>query len=732
MGANLLVWLYVLTAAQSTPPDSLPAFSNPAVKYLVERATARRYAADSAVADYRARIRYRLTLGVGRRQWARVPASAAEEQIADVQWQRPNDLRLDVVGRRFRTAFQDVQLSSVWDRPWFVPRGVDDSVRIFSNEFPATGALHPLARSAPDWYRYELTEGLTVTPARGGSLRLLRVDVIPRRNGPALVAGQLWIDSASAQVVRFTFRYVGTGLWVQPEGVERSDSASARRKNALANRIVSIDADLEYGLQDGRYWMPYRQVIAGRVKIPVVSDLVIPFQATTTFEDYEINTGRPIAFELPLPDSTVTDSASMRRTREARRDSLRAERRGRGAGDSLRSWAYADRWQGGRYELHRPSNDSLARYADWTDSLQLEADPAEARRIREAESGLARMAEDLPDSITGHSSHGLAYERLSDAIRYNRVQGLSFGLGYQVRIPGVQFTGLYGTVRYGLSDDRVTGRLTLLRDAPGGRLAVSGYREIADVDPFSPGQNVGNSLNALFAAHDNADYSLVHGGSAGFETSLAAGLDLGIGARLERQTSISREASSEVNDFLGGSGIFPPNPEIDEGTFGGGWIRISDLVGTRWNATADVLAGEGRSTTRLFADARQDVGGSRGITLRVKGGIATRPTLEQSLFRLGGLNTVRGFDYGARRGQSFWAAQLDVSPLKWKLRPVLFVDAGQTESPSDLFSSKALVGGGIGVSLAGRFFRIRFDLSHPISPDSDEKVRFDLVLQSVR
>jgi hypothetical protein len=692
----------------------------------------RRYAADSAVTDYRARIRYRLTLGVGRRRWARVPTSAAEEQIADVQWQRPNDLRVDIVGRRSRAVSNEVQLSSVWDRPWFVPRGVDDSVRIFSNEFPAIGALHPLAHTAPHWYRYELTEGLSVTPARGGSLRLLRVEVIPRRNGPSLIAGQLWVDSASAQVVRLTFRYVGTGLWVQPEGAKRADSASARRMNAFANRIVSIDADLEYGLQDGRYWMPYRQVIAGRVRIPVVSDIVFPFQATTTFDDYEINTGRPVAFELPLPDSVAADSAALQQSRRARRDSLRAERRERERGDSARSWSHAGRWPRGRFELHRPSNDSLARYRGWTDSLELDGDPAEARRIRDVEVDLARVAEELPDSLTEQGSHGIAYERLADAVRYNRVQGLSFGLGYQVQVPGLRFTGLYGTVRYGLSDDRVTGRLTLLRDAPGGRLALSGYRDIADLDPLSPGQNFGNSLNALFAAHDNADYALVHGGSIGFETSLATGLDLGIGARVERQTSLRQAATSEVNDFLGGSGVFPPNPPVDEGTFGGGWIRVSDLVGTRWSATADVLGGEGRTTARLFGEARQDLGRTRGITLRVKGGVATRPALEQSLFRLGGLNTVRGFDYGSRRGPAFWAAQIDVSPLKGKLRPVLFADAGQAESVSNLFSSKALVGGGVGLSLVGRFLRIRFDLSHPLSPDSDDKLRFDLVLQAVR
>ena len=53
------------------------------------------------------------------------------------------------------------------------------------------------------------------------------------------------------------------------------------------------------------------------------------------------------------------------------------------------------------------------------------------------------------------------------------------------------------------------------------------------------------------------------------ETSLRAGLDLFLGARVERETSVGREAESAVNDFLGGDGVFPPNPPVDEGTFGG-------------------------------------------------------------------------------------------------------------------------------------------------------------------
>jgi hypothetical protein len=683
---------------------------------------ARRRVADSAVLDYRARIHYRLTFGVGRRRWARVPTSAVEEQVADIQWQRPNDLRIDVRGRRSRSRSEDVELSSVWDRPWFVPRSVDDSVRIFSDEFPATGALHPLAAAAPAWYRYTLGEVLSVTPGTGGTLRLFQVQVTPRRKGLALIAGEMWIDSASAEVVRLSFRYVGTGLWVLPEGEKRSDTASARRINSIANQIVSVDADLEYGLQDRRYWMPFRQVISGRVRIPLVSDLVIPFRAVTTFDDFEINTGRPIAFELPLgPD----DPDSVEARREAR-DSLRRRDR---AADSLRSWDYADRWPGGRYELHRPPNASLDRYRGWLDSLTLEGDPADLARARDVESDLARLAESLPDSVTGQQWHGFSYERLTDAFRYDRVQGISLGLGYRVRAPGLAFTNLYGTVRYGFSDERVTGRLSLVRDAPDGRLTVSGYRDVVSVDPFALAPGFGNSFNALFVAHDNGDYALAHGGSAQYETSLRTGLELTLGARYERQTSVDRAAESEVNDFLGGTGVFPPNPPVDEGHFGGGFARLSGVGDLRWHATADVLGGAGTTTGRLYGDLRYGIGGSRGLTVRLKSGIATSPTLPQSEFRLGGIGTVRGHDYGERRGQSFWAAQVDVAPVKGRLRPVLFVDAGQAGGAESLLSGKVLAGAGVGLSMFGGF--LRFDLSHSLAPD-DPGLRFDIAVQQPR
>ena len=157
---------------------------------------------------------------------------------------------------------------------------------------------------------------------------------------------------------------------------------------------------------------------------------------------------------------------------------------------------------------------------------------------------------------------------------------------------------------------------------------------------------------------------------------------------------------------------------------------LGHTAGVRWSVTADVLGGDGERPGELFGDLRQQYRRRPGRHAAGEGGIATSPTLQQSQFRLGGLATVRGFEYGARRGQAFWAAQLDVAPLKGRLRPVAFVDAGQAARPGDLFSSKALAGAGVGLSLFNG--ALRFDLSHPLTPDIGGKVRFDIVVQAAR
>ena len=687
MGAHLLA----LFTAVFFPQDSITTYATPATRVVVAGAMTRHQAEDTTVADYRATLHYRLSMALGRRRWGHYPPVAVEEQVATVAWQRPNDLRVDIIGRQARQLSGDFELSSHFSRPWFVPRGVGDSVRIFSDEFPATGALHPLARGAEAFYHYDLTDSLAVAMPDGSHLKLYEVEVIPKRAAPALIAGRLWIAAGTHDVVRLTFRYVGTGLFVRPDS-GRHDSTGTRRLNAFISRLVTVDVDVEYARQDGRYWMPFRQSVAGTVSIPLSGGMVIPFQAVSEFSDYIVNGGQ--------------------------------------GGQVVRG-----EWRGGRFELHRPPDDSLALYRGWTDSLRFGNAPDDDQRVRAVVADMARISEELPGDITGQRPVAISYERTRDALQYNRVQGLSLGAGARLHVPGAAFTDVYPTVRYGFSDRRMTGRLAVVRDAPGARVTVAAYHDLGDVDPFAPARSLANSVNALFTAHDNGDYYLASGGEIGVVTGVGLATDLRVTLRGERQRSVERRARSWVNDQLGGTGAFATNPPVLEGDFGIASISAVRYGAFHWTGTLEGMVGKGVTTGRAYGEVRRNGGGARGYTLRLKAGITERSAPPQMLFRLGGETTVRGFDYATVTAPSFWAAQLDLSPLRGTIRPVLFIDAGQAAAADSLFRSRALVGGGIGLSVYSPLLRatlIRMDLSHPITPDNGSTWRFDLVFSPVR
>ncbi|HVX87660.1 MAG TPA: ShlB/FhaC/HecB family hemolysin secretion/activation protein [Gemmatimonadales bacterium] len=735
MGAHFLA-LALIASAPQQGADSQRAFASPRTEALVRLAMARHAEADTTVHDYQATFRTRLTFSFGRRRWARIPPLAAEEQTGIIRWQRPNDLQIEMRGRRNRARDRDMDIRSVFDEPWFVPRALDDSVRLAGADFPEQAALHPLAKDGPDWYRYTLVDSVAVATPDGHAVWLYRVSAEPRRSGVGLIVGYLVLDGQTGDVVRLSFRFVGTDLWIAPDSATPEDSSDARTANKWINRLLSLDADLEYSLQDRKHWMPYRQTISGSVEIPFVSDVVIPFAFTTTFDDYEIDTGRPIVFRTPR----VLSKAAADSFRAARWDSLQAARLARGdssgADPDTLEWRKRAQdipgvWgQGGRYEVHLPPMDSLDHYAGWTDSMQLDLAEDDSKEQRELAAQVAGLAEGLEDSITGRRSAMFAVEQIADVFRYNRVQGVSLGFGYRTPFFDVPFTTAFGGARLGLSDTRLYLRGAIIRDAPSGRWTFAGYRDLATVDPFVRIGAFANSLNALFTTHDEADYLLVQGGSITRETSPGLGVDLTLAARVEDQGSVTTEAHSALHDLYG-DGRFAANPPVTEGVFAGATIKVEHrLAAGRWVLGADVLGGEPGTTAKLFAEVRQRLGrGRSGLTLTARGGMATDDPLPQSAFRLGGQGTVRGYPYGAIQGQGFWSVQADLGFGKKSVRPVLFADAGQAGPRQGFFDREVLSGAGAGLSFFGGI--VRFDLSVPITPETGDP-RFDLVFIAPR
>ncbi len=716
-------FLIVAALWQVGTPDTAT-YADESTRALIELARVRHMAADSAVRDYQAQLHYRVSFGVGRRQWSDPSTLAVTEQMAAVAWALPNDLRVDILGTREAARLPDVTLGSTFSRPWFVPRTLGDSIRIFGSTSPNRAATHPLSAEGDATYRFAAGDSLVLDVA-GRRTAIREVRVTPRPGAPSAVVGQLWVDLATGDVVRFTFRFVGTRLWA-----ELGDEEEEERTSGLVARFLQVDADLEYSLHEQKYWLPYRQVVSGRVTVPFGVNLTVPFEAISTFDDYRVNTGTPVVFDAPFRprwEQLSPDSARLIR------DSIRAERRTGQMPDSLRSRDRTGYLAGdGRYQIHRPPVDSLRDYGGWEDSLSLDPVDFDRERLRQALREVAGMAEGLDPTMIGRDWTGIAWDRLAAAFRYNRVQGIAPALIARTRGP-FAFSELEGGLRFGTADDRLMASVSLVRDAPSGRMTIAAARDLVDLDPFSRGLQLGNSLSAALSGRDDGGYLLGQGLRVRHESGIGRGRDLEWGLLVEHQQSVATAARAGLPRIFSGGWYFPGNVSVREGTAIGAHLQIDQ---SRYDhdltLRGEVLSVDGAVAGRAVAAASFDAVGG-WVRTKVRAGYAPGSlSVPQMGMMVGGRESIRGRDFAEAFGEYGWSVQLDIArPGLGALRWGIFADAGQAAAVHDAGDAPVLGAVGVGVSLAGGL--IRADLSHPVGYNHrNHGVRFDLAFGRFR
>ena len=214
MVATLLVGFLVVIAPQQEPPAT---FSDAATAELYARARVRHIRQDSLVKDYTAMVDTRVDAAGGRSRFGRLTTLMVRETVARVTWRQPNDLKVDALGARaaapiFRIvagmsgdAAREMEEGErefgedVWfDRPWFIPRALGDSVRLMG--LPDRAALHPLATNATDQYRFAITDSVQIS-VPGRNVRAVKMHVEPKELSPSVVAGDMWIDAENGDAV---------------------------------------------------------------------------------------------------------------------------------------------------------------------------------------------------------------------------------------------------------------------------------------------------------------------------------------------------------------------------------------------------------------------------------------------------------------------------------------------------------------------------------------------------
>jgi hypothetical protein len=724
----------ILAAALQMPQGP---YGDSATASLVARARERHHALDSAVHDYQATVRTTLDAAFARGRFARLLPIAVLEQVSRLWWQTPNDVKLETIGQRSRTVFRGANMDARWSRPWFIPRFLGDSIRLMGNDFPDRAAIHPLSEEGERVYRYAIDDSLELA-LPGRTVRAIGVRVTPTRAEGALVAGQLWLDARTAEVVRFRFTFVGRDLWSGRDSLKtRRDSAEERRDNDLANRVLRVSADLEYGLFGQRFWLPYRQSIVLDIELPWFGGLVVPVTFVSAFTDMRVNSGTPIVFTVPLPDS----GASARVERGSRgamksasdEDARRQRRERRHEADSTREregYTSADRWPGGRYEIVVPADSVLRRYDGWRDSLSLALTPADAQRLDDLRRDALALRGSLPPGLAGGSSPLLSIDRFADLMRYDRAEGLALGAGLSWPLGGPYVT-LAARARYAFTDRRLQASVALRRDAIGGRTELVVFREMQDADPWARGLNPGNSFRALFLTHDEGSYVFAQGAEVARRFAYRNAADVSLSLRVARERAPNRLAHSGVNDFLGGRGDFAPLDPVLPGTFVTVGAGISGgLIPASWEVGTEATAGAGRREARLWAAASTVLRGPGELDVRVAGwaGAGVGDSLPQREFRLGGTRTLRGFEAGTFRGVSAYAASVDLTLRRPGISPLVFADVGEVAARGVEFRGDPTVSVGAGVSALAGLMRVHAARGL----DAGARWRFDLVFGLLR
>jgi hypothetical protein len=718
---------------QTTTPFDARVYADSATAVLVQLAQARHQVRALELAGYRARV---LTQLEGRMSSGRFGPGMTVfkyETAARLHWARSGDVRVDIEGARMASmrmpGFAADQAAGFFadifgGQVWFIPSSIGDRIQIMG--LPEEDALHPFARGAQRFYRYEITDSLRITYS-DRAVRAIKISVEPRDDldtggvardilgdrwrvrfsrarQPTLIVGSVWVDADSLDVVRLTASFVGQGLW-NPE-----DDAP---------ELVSLEADIEYSLHQSRYWLPLRQILTVNWDFKYLPGVDLPGEAVTVFSDFEIDLEHSeVPFKHAPPESGVT-------------------------GRRLGSWHCPDPWDfdqnptdhrcgsqptsmvgvagdGSRWEVNLPPRDSLESYdfaAVSGGRIDAASDQLVAGRMTEmAELSQAVQASGMLQQRFG----GFGWQHASELFRYNRVQGLALGGGYAFNLWSA-FTTIRLQARFGFSDEQLVGSGTWRRDSPAGRLDVVVYRAVRDVEPWTNGTGLGNSAKALVLGHDDADYYLATWG-AGLEYSSRTGWFRNgkVTLEYERQETTPSQSSSP---FAGG---FPPNPPIAEGRYLRGALEKTWTVGFA-EATRFTLGGEGlfsgdSASSRLWGAAQLPYrNGDMYASLRLRGGVVAGHDVIQMRYRLGGPQTVRGYEYGVRRGRTFWAAQAEV---EWTVSqwwsPVAFVDVGSLD-----FTATPLVGVGAGVSLFSGW--IKGTLAKGVT--SQGGVRFDIYVQ---
>ena len=724
-----------------TPEHLATAFKDARARELLLLARVARTGQDSALQAYDATTYQRISAGLGFTKFGRERLAFRSELSTRVRWRRGVGAYVDITGSRavvpiggsHSTVRMEGNFSPIPYYPGSETLWIGSSASnqaVDENE----GIIHPLAEGSEAYYTYATGDSATFRLPDGKAIRLRELQVRPRTPKWNLAVGSLWFDLSGGQLVRAAYR-MSVPMDIKAVA-EQDDSTSFKDVPALIKPMLfpmtaSVSAiGVEYGLYQGRFWLPRVQVLEGGAN---VSFMRVPFKLEQKFQYDHVNGGGDV-----LAAIVVDTSARSRRSggvsvgvgvgSPSRADSVREARR------SARRRVQCDSTGNRSY--------SRAGRAIGNPDPVLTIVPCDSLRLANSPDLPASIYDTGEEVFSGAEMDALVAQALAmgaqpdfsplpptaelDNVRYNRVEGLSLGARAEQTL-GAGYS-LHANGRFGIADREPNLEVTGSRSDLRRTLYLTAYNRLVSASDWGNPLSLGSSISAFLFGRDEGFYYRASGlelGSAPDEPS-SGSLTWSLFAEQER-TARQRTTLSLARLVHGSA--FEPNVEAVRGTYLGARTRYASTYGLDpqgFRLFSDVRVEGARADTGAYARAALDVTASHGIgdgaaalTLAVGSSVGILPS--QRFWYLGGSQTVRGQRPGRAAGDAFWLARAEVAHGVGVIRPVVFGDFGWAGDRRD-WARIGLPMSGVGAGTSILDGLVRFDVARGINPDRQWRI----------
>jgi hypothetical protein len=713
-----------------TPAIMASAFKDPGARDLLLRAREARLSQDSSLTGYDANAYERMSVGMGFKRIGRDRLLMRSEQASHVVWQRGKGAIVDVKGRRSVLPIiegvgdGDIDLGTDGDIPYAPGRetlwiGSDMAkADVSENEI-----IHPLAAGAEAYYTYQSGDSVEFQLPGGQRLQLRELRIRPRQPKWNVAVGSLWFDASTAHLVRAVYRMaqemdiMAVAKEANEEEHDPDDDIPRWVKPMITPMKANVSAiTVEYGLHEGRFWLPRSQTIEGEAQ---VSFMHIPFKLEQRYTYESVNGTEP----MPELTVAVIDTASDSLSRAARRELRRNECK--------------QGTERARYHHNRDEDlQILVRVPCDTVALAHSSElPKSIYDDGEQVFGTAERDALVSEALTLGAQPGFAPQKPSISwglpfTRFNRIEGLSSAIAVEQVLGGGYST--HALFRLGIADLSPNGELSLDRTDGRRKIGVGVYRRLVASNDWGDPLGFSSSLSALFFGRDEGFYYRSWGAELKGEKDYGLINSWRLFAEQQFDATVHTEFSLAHPSGVKGdlTNINAVNGKI-VGLAGGhhssygldphGFRALTDIELEGATGTFDYSRGSLQTTLS------HGLGSALDGALTLGAGTSGGHLPIQKQFFLGGVQTVRGQKAGAAIGDSFWMTSAEFGTRSVGFRKIVFGDLGWAGDRTNFsHPGRPLSGAGVGASFMDGLIRV--DLAKGIYPE--KSVRANLYVEA--